>query len=214
MPPVSLEVTPWTPASNPTLIARNGPDWYLITDSLRAIIEATNAGILEGATIEEKQRPRAEPQSVFAGRHPGRLARTASWVSLGTVLSDEWFIFNHRIYFNHCGYGEPLGRTTCNCGPQANHAATHNDGYSVGLPSAETPQAIAHRPPHQEFSMWRGTECSPSDRVRAFIPARHGAQVVLVFDHIEIRPAIGSTLWADRLRAVIADSLEGESPPR
>jgi len=24
---------------------------------------------------------------------------------LRIVLSNEWFIFNHRICFNHCGYG-------------------------------------------------------------------------------------------------------------
>src|SRR5215469_14594466 len=138
MPPVSLEVTPYTPARNPMLIARNGPDWYLIADSLRAVIEATHAGILEGATIEEKQGSRAEPQSVFAGREPERLARTALWASFGIVLSNEWFIFNHRIYFDHCGYGNLWAELLPIAAAQASHDATHNDGLFCF--------AIVHRP--------------------------------------------------------------------
>lgn len=96
------------------LIATNGADWYRITHSLRAITEATNAGILEGATIEEKQRGGAAMG--FAGRNPKRLIRTALWLSFGTLLSNEWFILNHRIYFNHCVYGK-ITASTGNLGP-------------------------------------------------------------------------------------------------
>jgi hypothetical protein len=197
MPPVSLEVTPWTPARNPILIARNRTGWYRITHSLRAIIETTNAAILEAATSEEKQ-PSRNPE-VWRDASQNNCSPRIWPYSCASPAFQRVVRFNHSVYGNR--WPELLAIAPA---PSMLQRTTRDPFHFVMIHRAR-PQRR-----HSEYCRWVRHEATlaVARALRALYPTVIVLKLFWYWTISKRGPVIGCSSRTNRFHVIIAHSIE------